>query len=180
MRDKLFKHINVIENREFCQIKLANAQVKIQEPVTRDSEDLQHLSPESITKISVGFAQAILLRHINKVFYSILFHSIPFYSILFYSTKFRSRGIQITFFVVIQSIRVQIKEEQILESSPLQSGALNFQSIPITASGGTPLPSHHFPPLRITNKDVMFGATLIGTVKSMSSVIIFVFVYSFI
>ena len=55
MREKLFKHINVIENREFCQIKLANAQVKIQEPVTRDSEDLQHLSPESITKISVGF-----------------------------------------------------------------------------------------------------------------------------
>ena len=141
-------------------------------------------------KLVWGFAQAIRLRHINKVFYSILFHSIPFhsilfhsipfYSILFYSTKFRSIGIQITFFVLIQSIRVQIKEEQILESSPLQSGALNFQSIPITASGGTPLPSHHLPSLRITNKDVMFGATLIGTVKSMASVIIFFFVYSFI
>ena len=41
--------------REFCQIKLTNTQVKIQEPVTRDSEDLQHLSPESISKISMGF-----------------------------------------------------------------------------------------------------------------------------
>ena len=133
--------------RQFCQIKLANAQVKIQEPVTRDSEDLQHLSLESITKDQVHRQEAV---------------------------------IQITFFVFIQSIRVQIKEEQILESSPLQSGALNFQSIPITASGGTPLPSHHLPSLRITNKDVMFGATFIGTVKSMASVIIFVFVYSFI
>ena len=141
-----------------------------------------------LLKLVWGFAQAIRLRHINKVFFSILFysfhsipfHSIPFYSILFYSTKFRSIGIQITFFVLIQSIRVQIKEEQVLESSPLQSGALNFQSIPITASGGTPLSSHHLPSLRITNKDVMFGATFIGTVKSMAPVIIFVFVYSFI
>ena len=41
--------------REFCRIKLANVQVKIQEPMTRDSEDLQHLSPESISKISMGF-----------------------------------------------------------------------------------------------------------------------------
>ena len=41
--------------REFCRIKLTNTQVKIKEPVTRDSEDLQHLSPESISKISMGF-----------------------------------------------------------------------------------------------------------------------------
>ena len=61
--------------RQFCQIKLANAQVKIQEPVTRDSEDLQHLSLESITKDQV---------HRQEAF------------------------IQITFFVFIQSIRVQI------------------------------------------------------------------------
>ena len=151
----------------------------------RDLRFCNTVAQNLLLKLVWGFAQVILLRHINRVFYSILFCSVLFcstllYSILFYSTKFRPIGIQITFFVLIQSIRVQIKEEQVLESSPLQSGALNFQSIPITASGGTPLPSHHLPPLRITNKDVMFGATLIGTVKSMSSVIIFVFVYSFI
>ena len=62
--------------REFCRIKLANVQVKIQEPVTQDSEDLQHLSPESITKLVWGFAQAIPLRHINKVFYFMLFYQV--------------------------------------------------------------------------------------------------------
>ena len=40
--------------REFCRIKLANTQVKIQEPVTRDSEDLQH--------------QVQVKRHSNNLF----------------------------------------------------------------------------------------------------------------
>ena len=66
---------------------------------------------------------------------------------------------------------MQIREEQVLESSPLQSGTVSFQSIPTTAAGGTPLPSNHLPPLRIKNKDVVFETTLIGTVTSKSSVI---------
>jgi len=53
-----------------------------------------------------------------------------------------------------------------MESSPLQSGVLNFHSLPTAPSGGTPLPSNHLPPLRIKNKDVMFESTVIGTVTS--------------
>ncbi|KAJ7319161.1 hypothetical protein OS493_036674 [Desmophyllum pertusum] len=65
-----------------------------------------------------------------------------------------------------QSIRVQIREEQVLESSPYQSGALNFQSIPTTIAGSTPLSTNHLPPLRIKNKDIVFVKTLIGTVTT--------------
>ncbi|XP_078367466.1 uncharacterized protein LOC144651409 isoform X2 [Oculina patagonica] len=66
-----------------------------------------------------------------------------------------------------QSIRVQIREEQVpLESSPYQSGAVSFQSIPTAVAGGTPLPTNHLPPLRIKNKDIVFEKTLIGTVTT--------------
>lgn len=69
------------------------------------------------------------------------------------------------FWYLIQSIRVQIREEQVpLESSPYQSGALSFQSIPTAVAGGTPLPTNHLPSLRIKNKDIVFEKTLIGTV----------------
>ena len=62
---------------------------------------------------------------------------------------------------------MQIREEQVpLESSPYQSGALSFQSIPNAIAGGTPLPTNHLPPLRIKNKDIVFENTLIGTVTS--------------
>lgn len=65
-----------------------------------------------------------------------------------------------------QSIRVQIREEQVLESSPVQSGVTNFHSLPTADSGGTPLPSNHLPALRIKNKDISFEKTLIGAVST--------------
>ena len=70
------------------------------------------------------------------------------------------------FWFEIQSIRVQIREEQVLESSPYQSSVLSFQSIPTTVGGSTPLPTNHLPPLRIKNNDIVFEKTLIGTVTS--------------
>ncbi|XP_068724654.1 centrosomal protein of 192 kDa-like isoform X2 [Montipora capricornis] len=65
-----------------------------------------------------------------------------------------------------QSIRVQIREEQVLESSPLQSSENTFHSLPSATSGTTPLPSNHTPPLRIKNKDIIFEETQIGTVST--------------
>ncbi|XP_022796822.1 uncharacterized protein LOC111335223 isoform X4 [Stylophora pistillata] len=65
-----------------------------------------------------------------------------------------------------QTIRVQIREERILESSPHQSGTSNFQSIPTMVTGNTPLPTNHLPPLRIKNKDIVFERTMIGTVTT--------------
>ena len=59
-----------------------------------------------------------------------------------------------------------------MESSPYQSSALSFQSIPttVTVAGGTPLPTNHLPLLRIKNKDIVFEKTLIGTVTSESEI----------
>ena len=69
---------------------------------------------------------------------------------------------------VIQPIKVQIREEQVLESSPVQSSenTKSFYSLPSWAAGGTPLSSSNSPPLRIKNKDVTFEKTLAGTVSS--------------
>ena len=61
---------------------------------------------------------------------------------------------------------MQIREEQVLESSPYQSSVLSFQSIPTTVGGSTPLPTNHLPTLRIKNNDIVFEKTLIGTVTS--------------
>lgn len=69
---------------------------------------------------------------------------------------------------IIQPIKVQIREEQVLESSPVQSSenTKSFYSLPSWAAGGTPLSSSNSPPLRIKNKDVTFEKTLAGTVSS--------------
>ncbi|XP_074619097.1 uncharacterized protein LOC141877946 isoform X2 [Acropora palmata] len=67
-----------------------------------------------------------------------------------------------------QPIKVQIREEQVLESSPVQSSenTKSFYSLPSWAAGGTPLSSSNSPPLRIKTKDVTFEKTLAGTVSS--------------
>ena len=69
---------------------------------------------------------------------------------------------------IIQPIKVQIREEQVLESSPVQSSenAKSFYSLPSSAAEGTPLHLNKSPPLRIKNKDVTFDKTLAGTVTS--------------
>ena len=75
----------------------------------------------------------------------------------------------------MQAIRVQIREERILENSPHQSGTSNFQSIPTMVTGNTPLPTNHLPPLRIKNKDIVFERTMTGTVTSESRSMLLMF-----
>jgi len=65
-----------------------------------------------------------------------------------------------------QSIRVQIREELVMESSPYQSSVLSFQSMQTTVAGNTPLPTNHLPLLRIKSKDIVFEKTLIETVTT--------------
>lgn len=64
-----------------------------------------------------------------------------------------------------KSIRVQIREEVVLENSPYQPGALTL--LPLEAKEGitpfTPaLPTSHLPPLVVRTKQIMFEETVAG------------------
>jgi hypothetical protein len=65
-----------------------------------------------------------------------------------------------------RAVRVQIREEVVLENSPYQPGVLTLQALETIEGAPTPftpaLPTSHLPPLVIKTKQVQFGETVAG------------------